>query len=118
MANAQGCPIGAGEMMKRPRRPKPTTTAHQRQLKAASNRRYYVRQTAQRDPVFKQLKDIARVYPSTLLDSEAADLAIDVDFEHGDKGKILRKFGYRAVIGSVIDDLVRDKLKEKRSKKK
>jgi hypothetical protein len=93
------------------RRPKPTTTAHQRRLKAARNRRYYVRQR-QRDPRSKR-ENKARVYPLILLDSEAADLAIDVDFEKGDKGKILRKFGYRAVIGSVAVDLVRDRLKKK-----
>jgi hypothetical protein len=104
-------------MTKRPRRTrKPTRTAHQRRLKAASNRRYYVRQQ-QRDPVFKQLKDKARVYPLILLDSEAVEMSIDVDFEKGDKGRILRKFGYRAVIASVGADFIRDKLKERRKKK-
>jgi hypothetical protein len=100
--------------MKRPLRTrKPTSTAHQRQLKAARNRRYYERQQ-QRDPVFKQLKDKARVYPLVLLDSEATEMAINVDFEKGDKGRILRKFGYRAVIASVAADFVREKLKLKK----
>ena len=88
-----------------------TSTAHQRRLKAARNRRYYERQQ-QRDPGSRR-EDKARIYPLLLRDSEASDLVIDVDFEKGDNGRLLRKFGYRAVVGSVAANLVREKLKKK-----
>jgi hypothetical protein len=100
--------------MKRPRRTrKPTSTPHQRQLKAARNRRYYERQQ-QRDRVFKQLEDKARVYPLVLRDSEAIEMVIDVDFEKGEGARVLRKFGSRGVVGWVAASFVREKLKLKK----
>jgi len=96
------------------RRPKPASTAaaHQRRLKAASNRRYYERQQ-QRDLVFKQLEDKARVYPLVLRDSEAVEVGLLVDFEKGEGGRVLKKFGTRGVIGWAAANLVREGLKKK-----
>jgi hypothetical protein len=89
------------------RRPKPITTAHQRQLKQASNRRYYQRQNSKRgDPI--------QIFPLPLLESEANDIATDIEFQKGDAGRVLRKFGSRALVGYVAADIVREQLKLKK----
>jgi hypothetical protein len=104
---------GNQEKKVKPPRTSTSSTAHQRRLKAASNRRYYVRQQ-QRDPVFKQLENKARVYPLELQDLEAAEVVVDINFEEGDAGRIYRKLGYRGLVGWVAASFVREKLKLKK----